>query len=277
MLSEGDVQRHSKIDGCGLVISGRAISPGKAKGEVLKLDGAFSFLGGVDAVTGDLKTEREGNIAGKIFVFPKGKGSTVGSFVMYDLAVHGKAPAAVINNTAETIVTTGAVISSIPMVDKIDTDIFRNGDMVSVDGTAGTVDIEGVKMIKVVSSAICVNDKILLLKRPDTARSFPGTWSLVAGKVEEGETVEEAAAREIAEETKIHVGHPVSQAPAVYVREGNILWEVYPFMYRLDSADPVLNRENVGFMWVDLEELKTMPSAVPLTYEVVFLMSKMKM
>ncbi|MCL1979115.1 MAG: DUF126 domain-containing protein, partial [Methanomassiliicoccaceae archaeon] len=96
-----------------MILHGRAISPGKIEGKVLKIDGAFSFLGGVNASTGDL-TSTGGNIAGKVFVFSAGKGSTVGSFVMYDLMVHGRAPAAIINSSAETIVTTGAVISSIP-------------------------------------------------------------------------------------------------------------------------------------------------------------------
>nr|WP_201013761.1 DUF126 domain-containing protein [Candidatus Methanomethylophilus sp. 1R26] len=44
---------------------------------------AFSFLGGVDGSTGDLHV-RDGNIAGRVFMFPNGKGSTVGSYVVYD-------------------------------------------------------------------------------------------------------------------------------------------------------------------------------------------------
>ena len=100
-------------------ISGRMISPGKARGEVLRIPEPLSFLGGVDGSTGEVRVGNGGNVAGKILVFPSGKGSTVGSFVMYDLMVHGKQPAAVINESAETIVATGAVISSIPMVDSV--------------------------------------------------------------------------------------------------------------------------------------------------------------
>ena len=137
------------------MIEGRSISPGKAKGEVVKLNEPLSFLGGVDGSTGEIRVGDGGNVAGKILVFPKGKGSTVGSFVMYDLMVHGKQPAAVINETAETIVATGAVISSIPMVDSIPSiDMFENGDIVSVDADAGTVEIEGVECRSVVSSLL---------------------------------------------------------------------------------------------------------------------------
>ena len=126
---------------------------GKATGEVVKLGEPLSFLGGVDGSTGDLRVGGGGNVAGKVLVFPKGKGSTVGSFVMYDLMVHGVAPAAVINETAETIVATGAVISSIPMVDSVPSvDMFEDGDIVTVDATAGTVEIEGVEMKESASS-----------------------------------------------------------------------------------------------------------------------------
>lgn len=255
------------------MINGRSISGGKAKGIVLKFDEGFSFLGGVDASTGDLRV-REGNIAGKVFAFPKGKGSTVGSFVMYDLMVHGKAPAAVINTSAETIVTTGAVISSIPMIDSIPMDILKDGDVVTVDGDTGSLEIEGVRVRDVVSSAIVVKGKVLILHRPASANSYPGAWSLVAGKVEPEESVEVAAAREIMEETQITVGAPDSHLPPVYVREGMTVWKVYPFMYRLDFAEPILNTENTECRWVEPSELKDKCITVPLTYQVVIEMLK---
>jgi predicted aconitase with swiveling domain/8-oxo-dGTP pyrophosphatase MutT (NUDIX family) len=250
------------------VIKGRAISSGKAEGKVLKLDGTFSFLGGVNASTGDLNV-REGNIAGKVFVFPGGKGSTVGSFVMYDLMVHGKAPAAIINESAETIVTTGAVISSIPMVDRIDMNVLKEGDDVIVDGDTGTIEIKGTKSVKVVSSAILRDGKILILQRPGNAKSFPGRKSLVAGKIETGEIPEAAAAREIMEETAISVSAPDSVLSPVFVREDDIIWEVHPFLFKVDDADPVLNKENVGFEWISPDKIADDPSVVPLTHRVV--------
>jgi 8-oxo-dGTP pyrophosphatase MutT (NUDIX family) len=189
--------------------------------------------------------------------------------------VHGKAPAALINSSAETIVTTGAVISSVPMVDSVDVDVIFEGDTISVDGDAGTIEIKNVKVVQVVSSAIIVDGKVLLLRRPKTAKSFPDTQSLVAGKIEKGEDPEEAAKREIFEETQINVSKPDVALPPVYVREGDTLWEVFPFLYRLEKADPVLNHENVDFEWVSPEDLKTkIPKTVPLTYKVVTEMLK---
>ena len=275
MLTEGDLQGHTEADGGGLLIlQGRAISSGKVEGKVLKLNETFSFLGGVNASTGDLKIA-EGNIAGKVFVFYAGKGSTVGSFVMYDLMVHGKAPAAVVNNTAETIVTTGAVISSIPMVDRIDIDLLQDGDEVVVDGDAGTVEIKDIRVIQTVSCALLnESGRVLLLKRPDTVRSFPSRRSLVAGKVEPGEDIKNAAPREIMEETQIKVSEPDACLPPILVREGGTIWEVYPFLFKVKDPKPVLNKENVSFEWILPEDIKKDSSIVPQTYDVVNKMLK---
>jgi len=89
--------------------------------------------------------ELEGKcLSGKVLVFPHGKGSTVGSYVMYQLKKNNVAPAAIINRSAEPIVVVGAIISDIPMVDSTDPDpieIIKNGDIVRVDGTKGVVTI----------------------------------------------------------------------------------------------------------------------------------------
>ncbi len=251
------------------MLDARIISPGKASGVVIKLDEALSFLGGVDGSTGELRVGNGGNVTGKILVFPRGKGSTVGSFVMYDLMVHGKAPAAVINESAETIVATGAVISSIPMVDSIPSvSIFEDGDVVTVDADEGKVIIEGVRMRSVVSSALVHEGRVLMLKRPDTNRSFPGCWSLVAGKIEEGEDAIEASRREIMEETSLIVGEPDAMLDPVYVREKDTVWKVYPFLYNVGEVEPTLNAENEAFEWVIPSDIDARRN-VPLTYDVV--------
>lgn len=127
-------------------IKARPISKGKASGEVLMTTQPFSFLGGVDPKTGiviEKGHDLEGEcIAGKVIVFPNGKGSTVGSYVILGLAKNKKAPAAIINIDAEPIIIVGAIISKIPMVDKPEKDVFKllkNGMKVEVDGTKGTI------------------------------------------------------------------------------------------------------------------------------------------
>ena len=127
-------------------IKARSISKGRGSGEVLISKEAFSFLGGVDPETGiviEKGHELEGkSIAGKILVFPHGKGSTVGSYVVLGLAKNGKAPAAMINLEAEPIIAIGAILSNIPMVDKPEKDVFKllkNKMKIEVDGDKGLI------------------------------------------------------------------------------------------------------------------------------------------
>ena len=257
-----------------MILRGRSISKGRAEGKVLKLQGALSFLGGVDASTGEVKVENGGNVFGRILVFPRGKGSTVGSFVMYDLKVHGKAPAAVINSSAETIVATGAVISSIPMVDSVDVELINDGDDITVDADAGTVEIKGVELKESVSSVVLIDGKIMMLKRPENSHSYPGRWSLCAGKIEKGESPDKAAVREIAEETKIEDPVFKGKLPPVMVREDKVLWKVYPYIFDAGDAKPVLNHENEDYRLVSFDEMQSL-DLVDKTVDVVRELLKM--
>ena len=127
-------------------LKGRKISGGKARGIALVSRKSLSFLGGVDPETGvikDTESDIKGeSIRGKILVFPRGKGSTVGSYVIYQLKKNGVAPAAIVVEEAETIVATGAIIAGIPMVDKVDIDKIKTGQFVEVDADKGEVFIE---------------------------------------------------------------------------------------------------------------------------------------
>ena len=80
-------------------------------------------------------------VTGKVLVFPMGKGSTVGSYALYDMKKRGTAPAAIVNKEIETIVAVGAIISEIPCVDQIDISEIKTGDRVEVDGDAGSVTV----------------------------------------------------------------------------------------------------------------------------------------
>ena len=126
-------------------LKGRKISPGSVEGEALVTSQGISFYGGVDPETGvvvEQEHELEGqSITGKVFVFPQGKGSTVGSYVLYQLAKTGKGPLAIINQESETIVAVGCIISDIPAVDKIPIDQIKNGQQVRVDATNALVEL----------------------------------------------------------------------------------------------------------------------------------------
>lgn len=126
----------------------RAISGGKAEGEVIITRDAISFLGSVDPATGTVVEEGHElygkKISGRVLVFPEGKGSTVGSYVIYQLKKRGLAPVAMITQRSEPIVALGAIISGIPHVDEPSIDVFellKDGDWVLVDGDRGLIEV----------------------------------------------------------------------------------------------------------------------------------------
>ena len=124
-------------------LKGRIISKGQVEAEAIASDAPISFLGGVneDGIITDKENELYGqSIKDKIFVFPTGKGSTVGSYVIYGLAKKGILKG-IINKECEPIVATGAVLGKIPMVDSIDINNIKTGDRVLIDGNNGIVRI----------------------------------------------------------------------------------------------------------------------------------------
>jgi Uncharacterized conserved protein len=129
-------------------IKGRTIARGQAAGKVLMTKDPISFLGNVNPETGEV-VDPNHELFGKsikdtILVFPQGKGSTVGSYVIYQLKKNNAAPAAIINLECEPIVAVGAIISAIPMIDKLEQnpyEILKDGDEITVNSAEGFIEI----------------------------------------------------------------------------------------------------------------------------------------
>jgi hypothetical protein len=128
----------------GMKIEGRIIKYGDVEGEAIVSSEPIGFLGGIDPETGIIIEKGhplEGkNIKGKVLVFPTGKGSTVGSYVLYRMKKNNVAPLAIINEECEPIVAVGAIISDIPCVDKIEINKIKTGDKVRIKGKFVVVD-----------------------------------------------------------------------------------------------------------------------------------------
>ena len=127
-------------------MKGRMISPGKVEGEAIVSPDPIGFYGGIDAKTG-IVIEKDHPLEGKcitdkILVFPCGKGSTVGSYVIYGLKKNGVAPKGIINKETETIVATGVILAGIPCVDQIDIEKIKDGDTVLLDADNESVEIK---------------------------------------------------------------------------------------------------------------------------------------
>lgn len=85
------------------------------------------------------------SMAGKILIFPSGKGSSVvQADGLFQLNKNGNMPKAMIIQYPETVLVSSAIIMDIPMVDKVDPEFYRtvkNGDQVLVNADEGYVEI----------------------------------------------------------------------------------------------------------------------------------------
>ena len=117
-------------------LTARVVKTGHVEGEALVSSDPIGFLGGVDPDTGvvvEVGHPLEGQcVAGRVLVFPTGKGSTVGSYTLYRLSRSQLAPAAIINAEADPVLAVGAIIAEIPMVDQVDISGIHTGDWVEV-------------------------------------------------------------------------------------------------------------------------------------------------
>lgn len=126
------------------IYRGRGVAKFVGEGRALVSKQGISFFGGVDPLTGVVREKGHEicgeDITGKVLVFPKGKGSTVGSYVLYQLKKNGHAPAGIVNLETEAIIATGCILAEIPLVDRLEVDpttAIRTGDYVIVDGKEG--------------------------------------------------------------------------------------------------------------------------------------------
>lgn len=94
----------------------RCILAGSAQGPIIATNEALSFWGGIDPATGriiDVHHPLHGVcITGAVLMMPSTRGSCTGSGVILDLALTGRAPAALIFAEDEDVVTLGVLIAA---------------------------------------------------------------------------------------------------------------------------------------------------------------------
>lgn len=126
-------------------LQGKKIVKGIAEGDALVTNDCISFMGSTDPKTGyiiERGHELEGQcMKGKILCFPSSKGSTGGSYMLYDAVKRGVGPAGIINIEPESVVVIGAIVAELPLISGIDITRIKNGDHIFMDAEKGIVRI----------------------------------------------------------------------------------------------------------------------------------------
>jgi uncharacterized protein len=129
-------------------IKGNKIFSGKVEGEAMVQQENFSFFGDVNRETGiiNVGTNAGKSFKDKIFIFPKGKGSTLAPYVAINCVENGVAPKALLCQKADGVIALVGVMAKIPIVDEFEQDIMKmvkTGDYIKVDADEGAIEILG--------------------------------------------------------------------------------------------------------------------------------------
>ncbi|QXE01509.1 (deoxy)nucleoside triphosphate pyrophosphohydrolase [Terribacillus sp. DMT04] len=119
------------------------------------------------------------------------------------------------------------------------------------------------KIINVVGAVIKQNNKILCAQR-GTEKSLPLKWEFPGGKIEKGETPQEALKRELTEEMQciISIGEAIEDT--TYEYDFGIV-NLKTYYCELEEGEPTLT-EHVAIKWLAPEELHTLdwaPADIP--------------
>ena len=131
-----------------MILNGKTVKKGIVEGEAIVSQLPFSYLGDLNPEKGTIAPKGhdiEGqSIAGKIFVFPTGKGSTVGPFVANMAKRLGNTPAGMICVDVEPVMAMVAIMNDIPMVHRLNQnplEVISSGDYIKMNATEGTVEV----------------------------------------------------------------------------------------------------------------------------------------
>ena len=102
--------------------------------------------------------------------------------------------------------------------------------------------------------------KILIARRP-LEKSFGGLWEFPGGKIEEGESPEEALRRELNEELNLEV-EVTEGLPPYHYSDNSLEIEFYPFICHCKNDSFQLN-EHIEALYIGKEELDNHRFAPP--------------
>ena len=126
------------------------------------------------------------------------------------------------------------------------------------------------KEASVVTSFLCYENRICLLRRSQKVGTYQGRWAGVSGYLEDEPLAQ--AKTEILEETGLvdtdfELVRQTDPVPVID-EENQRKWLIYPFLFRVKNPDRIqLDWEHIELKWIIPEEMKDYPT-VPGLWEV---------
>ncbi len=152
--------------------------------------------------------------------------------------------------------------TGLPVVAGLDADLVRERERVEVNGSKGTLTIEGVEEVRVVTAFLERPDGlILLLQRSEKVGSFRGRWAGVSGYLEDPTPLDQVY-RELKEEVGLDRGRLALAAAGapVLARDARRVFVVHPFRFRVADPEIRLDWEHVRAEWVEPAEIRRRPT-----------------
>ena len=119
----------------------------------------------------------------------------------------------------------------------------------------GEQHVNAIKSRKVIVAAVIITDRRVLACERSAPPEVAGRWEFPGGKVEPGETDEQALARECAEELGVRVEVGARVGPDVSLAHGRAVLRV--FAVRLLEGDQPKALEHTSMRWLSADELDT--------------------
>ena len=122
---------------------------------------------------------------------------------------------------------------------------------------SGEQHVNAMKSRRVIVAAVIITDGRVLACERSAPPEVAGRWEFPGGKVEPGESDEEALARECAEELGVRVAVGARVGPDVPLAHGRAVLRV--FAVDLVGGDVPKALEHTAMRWLSADELDTVP------------------
>lgn len=111
-------------------------------------------------------------------------------------------------------------------------------------------------IVVAVKAVIVQNDQMLVIKRATDDEVHPGTWELVGGKLDFGETLERALEREVFEETDLRVTVQHLLYATTFLTDPNRQVVLMTYLAHPIATIVTLSEEHSDARWVTANEAR---------------------